>query len=107
SDERDLVVFFWRDCEYVFVNETLVRQRACQRDLVAGKGQSGCRHLQEGMPHRCQQPLETDIADRGGLKQAEKQRVGRDCVEVATEQFVQRQKLRPCGGLTAERFRKL
>ena len=42
-----------------------------------------------------------------GLNQAKKQRIGRDRVEVVIEQLVQRQALRPCGGLTAERFRQL
>ena len=48
-----------------------------------------------------------NIADRRGLKQAKKQRIGRDGVEVVIEQLVQRQALRPGGGLTAERFRQL
>ncbi len=74
---------------------------------MAGNRQSGYCRPQERTPYRCQQPLETNIADRRGLKQAKKQRIGRDRVEVVIEQIVQRQALRPCGGLAAERFRQL
>ncbi len=73
---------------------------------MAGNRQSGYCLFQERIPDRCQQPLKTDIADRRGVKQVEKQRIGRDGVEVLVKKLVQRQMLWPGRGLTAERFRK-
>src|SRR5581483_7041937 len=74
--------------EDVFVDETLLRQRAIETEFRTGSGGGAlCKSCQRVAPHKRQESFETDVSNRHRRQNRVQKRIVRDDVRVFAEQF--------------------